>query len=199
MFTGIITHTGKIEKKSSASLEIRTPHDMWKKLSKGVSIAVNGICFTVIDKKEHDVFEIQYMPETEKKTNIRFLKPGNMVNLELPATPHSFLAGHIVQGHVDTTGKILNIEERGNSRIFTFQFDSTFAKYIVEKGSIAVNGISLTVIDAEKDFFTVGIIPHTWNNTMFSTAKKGDIVNIEIDIIAKHVEKLLKTYDKNTR
>lgn len=199
MFTGIITHTGQVQEKTKTTLKIRAPHDVLEKLSTGTSIAVNGICFTATDKKEHSVFEIQYMPETEKKTNIRFLNPGAMVNLELPATPHTFLSGHIVQGHVDIVGKIIDIEKRGNSRIFAFQFDDKFAKYIVEKGSIAVNGISLTVIDVEKDFFTVGIIPHTLRNTMLSTAKKGDVVNIEIDVIAKHVEKLLQAYDKNTQ
>lgn len=193
MFTGIITHLGKIASKKSGILTIESSNDLIVKLSHGMSIAVDGICLTVINIEEyHQQFKINYMPETENITNIRYLKESDLVNLELPVNANTLLSGHIVQGHVDTVSQIRNIKNEGNSYVFTINIDSQISKYIVNKGSIAVNGISLTVIQAEKDFFTVAIIPHTWAETMLHQAKKGDYVNIEVDIIAKYLEKLLK-------
>ncbi len=191
MFTGIITNLGEIRRKTESRLTIKTEKDFTKKLNQGASISVSGICLTAVSvSKDH--FTIDYMPETAKKTIIQYLKKGDLVNLELPATGESFLSGHIVQGHVDCVGKILDIKEKGNSHIFTFLIPFFFIKYIVEKGSIAVNGISLTVITANDKSFTVGIIPHTWGNTMLYTAKIGNNVNIEVDILAKYIEQLVK-------
>jgi|SRR5579872_2452163 len=190
MFTGIITHLGKVVKQTDNRLIIKTDAKLIKKLSSGMSVAVDGICLTVVlsDKKS---FAIDFMPETAKRTNIKDLKNGSLVNLELPATSETFLAGHIVQGHVDSIGKISSIKKAGNSYIFKFQIPKTNSKYIVEKGSIAVNGIALTVIDVSDDYFTVGIIPHTWEKTMLHKAKVGEYVNLEVDILAKYLEKLL--------
>lgn len=189
MFTGIITNLGKVTEKTDNKLTIQTDVDLVGKLSEGMSVAINGICLTVVSYGK-SAFTIDFMPETAKKTNIQYLKKRSIVNLELPATSETFLAGHIVQGHVDTVGKITAIEEDGNSRIFTFSIPRENSKYIVEKGSISVNGISLTVINVGDDYFTVGIIPHTWDKTMLNSAKVGDYVNIEVDILAKYLEKL---------
>ena len=191
MFTGIITNLGKVTSKSKNKLIIKTDQVSIGKLSKGTSIAIDGICLTVVDLMKNS-FSIDFMPETEEKTNIKYLKISDLVNLELPATADSFLSGHIVQGHVDEVAKLETITEEGNSYILKFSIPKNISKYIVEKGSIAVNGISLTVIDIGDNFFTVGIIPHTWNKTMLHTIKSGNYVNIEVDILAKYLEKLIK-------
>lgn len=191
MFTGIITHLGKVTKKTETQLVIATDAGLLQQLTNGMSVSVDGICLTVteFDKKS---FSIDFMPETAEKTNIQHLHVGTEVNLELPATASTMLAGHIVQGHVDSMGKINSIEEKGNSLIFTFGIPKSLSKYLIEKGSISVNGISLTVIEAENDYFTVGIIPHTMEHTMLHNAKIGDYVNLEVDALAKYIEKLIK-------
>ncbi len=190
MFTGIVTHLGSIKEKSAGKLVISVPADLFPKLISGMSVAVNGICLTVTNLQEPNEFSIDFMPETENKTNIRYLQKNDLVNLELPVTPETLLAGHIVQGHIDGVAQIQKIEEQENSRLLAFSFDPKFMKYVVEKGSIALNGISLTVISAGKNFFTVGIIPHTWEVTMLHKTKAGDFVNVEVDVVAKYVERL---------
>jgi riboflavin synthase len=191
MFTGIITYLGKVKKKTNTDLQITASEDLLHKLENGTSIAVDGICLTVISKKT-DSFSINFMPETAKKTNIQYFETDTLVNLELPATTDTLFSGHIVQGHVDGVTKIISIKPEGNSRIFTFSLPKELNKYLVEKGSIAVNGISLTVISVNETEFTVGIIPHTWTNTMLHTTKDGDVVNLEVDALAKYIEKLIQ-------
>lgn len=191
MFSGIITNLGRISAKEDKLLQISANQKFLDFFKKGDSISVNGICLTVI-QKDRKSFAAEFMPETEKKTNLKYLTTGNIVNLELPATPNSFLSGHIVQGHVDTISRLTDIKKKGNSRILKFETPLKFLKYIVEKGSISVNGISLTVISVGKNFFTCGIIPHTWKNTMVNTIRVGDFVNIEVDILGKYLEKLIK-------
>lgn len=190
VFTGIVTHLGRIKEKTSTRLIITTDHDLLDKVTLGMSVAVDGICLTAVAFDETS-FTIDFMPETAAKTNIQQLNVGALVNLELPATSQTFLAGHIVQGHVDAIGTIQVITKEGNSRIFTIAIPESIEKYIVEKGSITVNGISLTVITVTKNTCTVGIIPHTWERTMLHTAHEGDIVNLEVDVLAKYLEKLL--------
>lgn len=190
MFSGIVTRLGRVEKKTEGSIVISVDSKFIQKLHSGTSVAVNGMCLTVVSKSKNS-FIINFMPETAKKTNIQYLKGGDLVNLELPATADTFLSGHIMQGHVDTVARITQITDAGNSRLFTFSIPKKVAKYIVEKGSIAVNGISLTVISIDKNSFSVGIIPYTWDHTMLHTAKVGDFVNIEVDVFAKYVEKLV--------
>jgi len=192
MFTGIITHLGTVKEKTENDLKIATTSELLKKLSLGTSIAVNGICLTVVSKDKTS-FTINFMPETAEKTNIKYLNTGTDVNLELPATADTLLSGHIVQGHVDGSAKINSIVKKGNSYIFAFSIPKNLKKYIVEKGSIAVNGISLTVIAVTKDEFTVGIIPHTWAHTMLHQAQVSDFVNLEIDVLAKYLENLIKS------
>ena len=191
MFTGIINHLGKIKNKSESKLRVVCPKDLINKLSTGASIAVDGICLTVVSLRG-DSFEIDFMPETARRTNIRYLKTNDIVNLELPVTPNTFLAGHIIQGHIDGLAKLIGVKQQNKNHILKFSIPDEFSKYIVEKGSIAVNGISLTVINIGKSFFTVGIIPHTWDKTMLHKIKLGYYVNIEADILAKYLEKLTK-------
>lgn len=191
MFTGIITHLGTVKKKTTTDLTIKTDKQLIKKLENGTSIAIDGICLTVVSKDETS-FTINFMPETAKKTNIHSLEVDIEVNLELPATIDTLFSGHIVQGHVDAVGKVHAIEQEGNSRLFTFTIPAELNKYLIAKGSITINGISLTVISVNKTSFTVGIIPHTFENTMLHAAKIGDTVNLEVDVLAKYIEKLIQ-------
>lgn len=191
MFSGIISDLGQITAKGTKLLQISSDQKFLESFKLGDSISVNGICLTVV-QKDRDALSMDFMPETENKTTIKYLKIGEMVNLELPVTPNSFLSGHIVQGHVDTISRLADIKAEGNSRILKFEIPPAFLKYIIEKGSIAVNGISLTVITTGENFFTCGIIPHTWKVTMLKNIKPGDFVNIEVDILGKYLEKLLK-------
>lgn len=192
MFTGIITHLGKFQRKEGSRFTFSASRSLLQQLTTGASIAVNGICLTVLKKPVRETFSVEIMPETEKKTNLGTLQQRDIVNVELPATASTLLSGHIVQGHVDGVGKILSVKEEGNSYLFTFSLPAGLDNYLVEKGSIAINGISLTVITVTKKSFTVGIIPHTWKNTMLHTARVHDKVNLEVDVVAKYVEKLLQ-------
>lgn len=189
MFSGIISNLGKIADKTKDGLSIRADIGLIKRLSKGDSIAVDGICLTVVFAGE-DSFKIDFIPETEEKTNIKYLKTGDLVNLELPVTPATFLSGHIVQGHIDGLGQLEATFEKENSKVLRISIPLGLSQYLVNKGSICVNGIALTVIESGNNFFTVGIIPHTWQNTMLKNLNLGDFVNIEVDILAKYVKKL---------
>lgn len=183
MFTGIITHLGKISNITDKTLTITTDRSFLSKIKKGDSVSVNGICLTAVNVGK-DFFRVDVMPETHKKTNIKYLKIADLINLELPATPTSFLSGHIVQGHIDGIGQITKI----NSHLMTIAVPKNISHYLVEKGSIAVNGVSLTIIKTRSDYFTAGLIPHTWKNTMLHILKKGDFVNIEVDVLAKYLK-----------
>lgn len=187
MFSGIITHTGSLLKKENHSYTFKTSSSLIEKLATGNSIAIDGVCFTVVKILSKNNFVIEAMPETAKRTIIGQYKEGSLVNLELPATPNTFLSGHIIQGHVDGLGTIRKISLEENSRILTISAPKVLRKYIVSKGSVTVNGVSLTVIGASNSSFTVGIIPYTWEHTMFGTLKTSDHVNIEVDILAKYI------------
>lgn len=191
MFTGIISHLGRLVKVQKTVYTFSAPLSFCKKMTKGTSVAVNGVCLTVFEKKASR-FSTEIMPETARKTMLVNLKENDTINLELPSSLSSFLSGHLVQGHVDGVGKIEKITKEKNSYIFTISYPQKLGKYITQKGAISINGISLTVIDAERNSFTVGIIPYTWQNTMLKTAEKGDLVNIEVDLIAKYVERLVR-------
>lgn len=195
MFTGIITNIGKLIKRKDALFVFQTDETLCQKMQNGISIAVNGACLTVV-RKTKNTFSVEIMPETAKKTVCNFLKIDDIVNFELPMTPHTLLSGHIVRGHVDGVGKVTKIVTEGNSKILTIKMPQVLTKYVVQKGPIALNGISLTVIDAKEDYFTVGIIPFTWEHTMLHTLSVGDNINIETDILAKYLEKLLKKEEK---
>jgi len=167
-----------------------------KKLAHGGSIAVDGTCLTVVSKTA-DSFSADIMPETVERTTLGKMKRDDEVNLELPATPTTFLSGHVVQGHVDGIGKVKNIRARGTSHIVEIAVPRALMPYIVPKGSVAVNGVSLTVISVSASGFTVGIIPHTWEETAFSHLSPGSQVNIETDVFAKYAEKLIKAKKKS--
>lgn len=194
MFAGIISHIGKVKKREGSQFVFETDSAFCKKLENGTSVAVNGVCLTVDHTPTKTTFAITIMPETERRTMLCELKENDEVNLELPLTPDTFVSGHFVQGHVDGTGRIIAIKDEGNSRIITVGISEKLSKYIVEKGSIAINGISLTVIKEVTSYFTVGIIPYTWENTMLHNAKYGDLVNIELDVLVKYVDKLLHNH-----
>lgn len=188
MFTGIITNTGKVSRKTDEALSIAAGKSFLKRFRAGESVSVDGVCLTVAEKSAQG-FTAAVMPETFLRTNLGRLKKNSTVNLELPATPSSFLSGHIVQGHIDGVAKLLRITQKRNSRILAFSTPLSLTAYIVEKGSVAVDGISFTVIGAKKNGFTIGVIPHTWSMTTLHTLKIGDFVNIEVDILAKYAEK----------
>ncbi|MFN3689430.1 MAG: riboflavin synthase [Fimbriimonadales bacterium] len=191
MFTGIIEAIGTVESiqpdsQGGARIAVRA-----FPMRIGESRAINGVCLTV-QQAEGDLLYFDAVPETLRRTNLGALKPGDAVNLERPLTPESRLGGHFVQGHVDTTARLIEIREEGNARVLRLQLDdASYMRYIVPKGSIAVDGISLTVVDVGADWFTVWIIPHTWAVTNLSRRQIGARVNIETDILARYVERLL--------
>ena len=191
MFTGIIARTGTIKKLDATRLFINAG-PLIKKLKAGSSIAVDGACLTVTAKKMGGV-EADVMTETLQKTTLGSKKPGALVNLELPlsATADCF-EGHIVTGHVEGVGKVVKIQKRGNSHLVTIQIPTALTRYVVAKGSIALNGVSLTVMEMKKNLVTVGIIPFTWDHTNFHKLKSGDKVNVETDVMAKYFEKWQK-------
>ena len=195
MFSGIVEKIGIIKELTADKLVIHEP-SIAQELNISESIAVNGICLTIVDiYKEHFVVEIS--PETMYRTNLKDLNKNDLLNLEKPLAYNGLIGGHLVQGHVDTIGKIENIEEKGNSKIFTISHPKTYTQYVVEKGFITVDGISLTVVECVDNNFTLSIIPYTFNNTNLKLKNAGLNLNIEFDILAKYVEKSLSTNKNN--
>ena len=190
MFTGIVQKTGKIKKIEGDTFTITSDLNL-KNLDIGGSIALNGACLTIISLEKNS-FSIQVTPETLKRTNLKYLKSEDIVNLETPLKMNSGLDGHMVQGHIDGTAVITKITPDKNSIYITIKTETKLMRYICEKGYVAVDGVSLTIVNCTDDEFTVSIIPHTKKSTVFSINKLGDIVNIEVDIISKYVEKLIK-------
>jgi riboflavin synthase len=154
------------------------------------SLAHNGVCLTVEEIKG-DLYRVTAISETLSKTNLGSLKPGDYVNLEQSITYQTMLDGHIVQGHIDTTGTCIQLNENDGSYVFTFRYPPAFNDLIIEKGSVAVNGVSLTAFDCIDDCFSVAIIPYTYSHTSFSTLKPGENVNIEFDILGKYVKRIM--------
>jgi riboflavin synthase len=193
MFTGIIENAGAVKritrKGEDALLVIDTSLNL-DDVKVGDSIAVNGACLTVTEKTDRS-FSADVSAETIARTNLKLLKSGDRVNLEKSLRMNSFLGGHLVLGHVDGLGKIQEKINKANSLQFCVEIDTELGRYIVEKGSVAVDGISLTVNRCEKNRFYVNIIPHTARNTTLEFKKVADLVNIETDIIGKYVEKFL--------
>lgn len=193
MFTGIIEETGKIKtfKKNSNGAEIEVEcSEVLKDTKIGDSISVNGTCQTVIELLNNS-FKAQISDETLRVTNFNYAKAGQSVNLERALTLSSRLGGHIVSGHVDGVGKFVSKEKLTDFYNLGFEIPSELDKYIVYKGSITINGISLTVASIINNIVEVAIIPHTFENTNLLTLKEGDYVNIETDILGKYVEKFL--------
>ena len=191
MFTGIIETLGIIEeiKKDQENLHLTVASEFTHELKIDQSVAHNGICLTVvnIDQKKYTVTAIK---ETIDKTSISFWKVGDILNLERAMKLGDRLDGHIVQGHVDQTGVCTDIKEANGSWVFTFEYDSSLQNITIEKGSITVNGTSLTVVNSGLNSFSVAIIPYTYDHANFNSLKIGSIINLEFDVIGKYVTRL---------
>lgn len=197
MFTGLIEEIGIIKdlKPTGCGIEFEIKANFTPELKIGDSVAINGACQSVISIKDNS-FRVFAMKESLDKTNFKFLKKGDSVNLERAMILGSRLDGHIVQGHIDGVGKLINKTTQGASIVFEFSYPTT---QIVKKGSIAINGVSLTVSDVKKDSFCVSLIPQTLDLTTFKNLKIGDFVNIETDIFAKYIEKFLSAKDNESK
>lgn len=193
MFTGIIEEIGEVFQiqQGAKSLKIKIKASkVIEDVSVGDSIAVNGICLTVCEFNDN-TFSADVMAETIRKSSMSGLKMGSRVNLERAMSANGRFGGHIVSGHIDGIGKIENIKPEDNAIWFTISTTNDLSKYIVKKGSIAIDGISLTVAEIKGDIFKVSIIPHTAKETILSIKKSGDVVNLECDIVGKYIEKLI--------
>ncbi len=196
MFTGIVEQQGKVQKKTKKRLHIEAASAFVKKLSLGASVAVNGACLTVSDVPAKKVFAADVMRETFRRTTLGSLMKGSPVNLELPLRADGRFGGHIVQGHVDGTATLARVREKGNSRVLSFAAPKDILRYVVEKGSITIDGISLTVVGIDAKGFSVGIIPHTLESTTLAHIVPGDAANVEVDIIGKYVRAFNSPYKK---
>ena len=193
MFTGIIEELGRvrsIEERGENAYIIIDARVVTEATSNGDSIAVNGVCLTALDI-HNDSFAANVSRETLLRSTLGNLKPGTRVNLERSVTPATRLGGHIVQGHVDARGQFVSVADHGESWTVRISFPPEIARYLVFKGSVAVEGISLTIANLADDYFEVAIIPKTWELTNLSQLKPGDNVNLEVDVIGKYVERLL--------
>nr|WP_163328350.1 riboflavin synthase [Desulfurobacterium thermolithotrophum] len=194
MFTGLVEEVGKVLslKKSSQSAVLKIS---CKKITEGTkigdSISVNGVCLTVISFDQNSItFDVS--AETLRRSNIGILKTNDFVNLERALRLSDRLGGHILQGHVDTTTKVVGIKREGTGFLFSFKLPPSYRHLVVEKGSIGIDGISLTIATLLTDTFSVAVIPHTYENTTLKFKKPGDVVNLEFDIIGKYVERMCK-------
>jgi riboflavin synthase len=198
MFTGIIEELGEVEsvlsRSTGARLKVRCSTVMTD-MTVGASIAVNGVCLTAVDPRP-DSFSADLAPETLRLSNLGDLRAGSRVNLERPLSPAGRLSGHIMQGHVDATGEFLSLQALGDDNWWLrIRVPAELDPFLVYKGSIAIDGISLTIAALEGDVLSATIIPHTWRNTTLGGYRPGARVNLECDILAKHVEKLLRKLD----
>jgi riboflavin synthase len=191
MFTGIIEDLGKITnlKQAKGNLNITVKSNFTNELKVDQSIAHDGVCLTVV-KVSGSEYTVTAIDETLNKTRIGQLKINDEINLERGMKLGERLDGHIVQGHVDQIGTCTNIHEANGSWVFRFDFDNTLGNVTIEKGSITINGVSLTVIDSKEAAFSVAIIPYTFSNTTFKYLNIGDTVNLEFDVIGKYVKRL---------
>ena len=192
MFTGIVSAVGMVVEAGAANLVIEDPETA-KRLKIGASVAVNGCCLTVV-KKVGANFSMDVVPETLRRTALGLLKRGSRVNLELPLAPDGLLDGHIVQGHIDATGMVVQVARAATGREVTIDMPADLHDFVVEKGSIAVDGVSLTVagLDDQARTFTVALIPHTLAVTIAGEYKRGSRVNLEADIVARYVARNLR-------
>ena len=193
MFTGLIEEIGVVEEaiRSGDSLKLKVRADrVLKDLKVGDSISLDGACLTVTDLNTES-FRVEIVEETLRRTTLGRLKRGDRVNLERAMRLSDRLGGHLIQGHVDGVGRIIRISPRGESRLIGIKLPSEFSRYVVSKGSIAIDGISMTVAEREGDLITLSVIPHTLNNTTLGLKRVGDLVNVEVDVVAKYVEKLV--------
>lgn len=196
MFSGIIKSVGIITRvsKKDAGVEYEIAHHMRRSWKIGESVLVGGICSTIL-KKTAQTFVVFHMPETLAKTTSAEWKKRTRVNIEPSLKVGEDISGHVVSGHVDCTAQVSAITPEGDCKRMTFLLSKNFAKYLIPKGSVAVDGASLTVVDAGRQSFSVALIPHTLSHTTLGTLNIGDRVNIEVDMMAKYIEKYLKSQD----
>jgi riboflavin synthase len=188
MFTGLVADKGTVRGVHDGRIEIDTA--LAAQLAAGDSIAVNGVCLTAVEPHV-DGFAADVMPETLRRSSLGPLEAGDEVNLELPLRAGDRLGGHVVQGHVDATGTIEDVRAEGSSRVVRIAASPELLRYVVEKGSIAVDGVSLTVSAVDEAAFEVSLIPETLERTTLGDARPGATVNLEVDVLAKYVEKLV--------
>ncbi len=194
MFTGIIEDIGNVTNlsKTGSNLQISIKSSITQELKIDQSVSHNGVCLTVVVIRG-DIYEVTAIKETLEKSNIGNLEVGSAVNLERAMKLGDRLDGHLVQGHVDQTAICTSIKEEAGSWYFTFFYDVGKGNVTIEKGSITVNGVSLTVVNSEKDSFSVAIIPYTYEHTNFNKIKEGDNVNVEFDIVGKYLKRFLSS------
>jgi riboflavin synthase len=192
MFTGIIETVAEVTdiRNEGTNRHFKIKSTLTPELKVDQSVSHNGVCLTVVSL-EGDAYWVTAVQETLQKSNLSQLKEGSKVNLERCMLNNGRFDGHIVQGHVDQTGTVKSIEEVGGSWLFHFEYDAAYGNVTVEKGSIAINGVSLTCFNATVNSFTIAIIPYTYEHTSFHQLKVGDVVNLEFDIIGKYVKRLL--------
>jgi riboflavin synthase len=188
MFTGLVQALGTVTALEGGRLAVEAP--LAAELSEGDSVAVNGVCLTATGVEDGG-FTADVMEETLRRSSLGALGPGSRVNLELPLRAADRLGGHFVQGHVDGVGTVREVREEGFSRVVAVEADSELLRYVVEKGSIAVDGVSLTVSGLDGDGFEVSLIPETLERTTLGGVQPGDEVNLEVDVLAKYVERLV--------
>ncbi len=202
MFSGIVEATGKVVdlQQDGTNLHIFLTCPFVNELKIDQSISHNGVCLTVVDIKD-DIYQVTAVEETLKRTNLGLLKIGDEVNLERSLRLDSFLDGHIVQGHVDQTGICKKVEELDGSWYYYFEYqsDEEAGYFTVEKGSIAVNGVSLTVVESLPNLFSVAIIPYTYEVTNFHNIREGSVVNLEFDVIGKYINRIVRQYLNNMK
>ena len=193
MFTGIIEEIGKIVRieREQANLHLYVKSSFTNELKIDQSVAHNGVCLTVV-AIDGDVYQVTAIAETLAKTHLGSLQVGDAVNLERGMLLNTRLDGHIVQGHIDQTGTCSAIQEEAGSTRFTFEYDPSTGNVVIDKGSITVNGVSLTVVDATRDSFSVAVIPYTLAHTNLQHLQIGSIVNLEFDVIGKYVARLMQ-------
>jgi riboflavin synthase len=195
MFTGLVEEMGTLINKIPTGDGYRlvvAGKVVMEDLEIGSSIAINGCCLTVVEK-DSSGFSLDTIEETLKKTNLGKLEIGDKVNLERPLKADARLGGHFVLGHIDTTGEILSINELSNSHFVRIKFPEAFTKYLIYVGSVAIDGVSMTIAELQGNVFGVGVIPHTWQVTVFSKKKVGDTVNLEFDVLGKYVERIMQS------
>lgn len=199
MFTGIVEELGSLlafQRSSSGFTLLIKARKVTGDLQTGDSLAVNGVCLTVTSREGSERVAADVMPETIRRTNLEDLKPGDTVNLERALMPSGRMGGHFVTGHIDGTGSLLYRREEGNAVVMGFSAPPGVSRYLVEKGSVAIDGISLTVSAFRGDSFEVSLVPHTLSQTNLGQKKNGDKVNLEGDLIGKYVEKYILGMEK---
>lgn len=195
MFSGIVEEAAKVVSltKDKENLHITLTCSFARELKVDQSVSHNGVCLTVV-KQEGDAYTVTAIKETLDKSNLGLLKVGDKVNLERSMKLETLLDGHLVQGHVDQTAKCTEVKESEGSWYYTFEYDAGTGNITVEKGSVSVNGVSLTVVNSREGSFQVAIIPYTHEITNFHEIKPGTVVNLEFDVVGKYIAKLLKHY-----